>query len=298
MIRLGVMSIACLLITLINPYGYHLLLFPLKLVSNKEIMDNVSEFLSPNFHKFMPFKYLLLLLIGVLAVSRKRLSAIEIILLLTFTSMSLYSVRYILLFAIIAAPILSRQAEGIIANASQNTFLDRLVKKSNNFSSIDERSGRFLWAGVAMLVIISAALIGKISFRFDAEKKPVAAVEFLKTVGLKGNMYNHDEFGDYMIYAAYPEYRVFFDGRSDMYGADRVKEYLKVANFKQGWDHVFEKYDIHWVFFPSDSTLSNALNQRQDWKLVYTDNVANIFLKNIPQYEKLIKKYGYLTPTF
>lgn len=298
MIRLGVVSFACLIVTLINPYGYHILVFPFKLVLNKEIMDNVSEFLSPNFHKFMPFKYLLLLLIAVLSVSRKQLNAIEIVLLLTFISMSLYSVRYILLFAIVVAPILSRQVGGIIANANQGNFLDRLEKKSNDFSAIDERARCCLWAVVAVLVVISAALLGKISFRFDETKKPVAAVEFLKTVGLQGNMYNHDEFGDYLIYAAYPEYRVFFDGRSDMYGSERVREYLKVAGFKAGWDNVIEKYEIRWVFFPSDSTLSNALKQREDWKLVYTDNVADIFLKNIPQYEKLIKRYGSSSSTF
>jgi hypothetical protein len=297
-IRIGIIFLVSLVVALINPYGYHILVFPFKLVSDKFIMDNVAEFLSPNFHKFMPFKYLLLLMVVILSVSRKQLNAVEVILLLIFTSMSLYSVRHTLLFAIIVAPILSRQAGWIIVDAKQGRFLDRLEKKSSDISRIDERARCCLWALVAVLFVVGAALTGKISFRFDEKKKPVAAVEFLRTASLKGNMYNHDEFGDYLIYAAYPEYRVLIDGRSDMYGADRVREYLTVANFKAGWEDVIEKYEISWVFFPSDSTLSNALNQREDWKLIYADNVANIFLKNIPQNEKWIKQYGNLTSTF
>ena len=295
---LGFISFSCLLATLINPYSYHILIFPFKLVSNKIIMNNVTEFLSPNFHDYMPFKYLLLFMIAVLAISRKRLNAIELILILLFTSMALYSVRHVLLFAIIVAPIMSKQADVLITNAKEGRIISSLRTKSDGFSGIEERSNGYLWAVVAVLIVVGSAATGNISFRFDDTKKPVAEVEFLKTAGLKGNMYNNDEFGDYMIYAAYPEYQVFFDGRSDMYGAEILKEYLKIANFQAGWENVIKKYEIRWVFFPSDSTLSNALNQREDWKLVYTDNVANIFLKNIPPHEKLIEKYGNLTPAF
>jgi hypothetical protein len=296
--QLGGIFFACLIAALINPYGFQIFIFPVKLVFNKTIMDNVMEFLSPNFHTYMPFKYLLLLLIGILSISRKKLNAIEVILVLAFTSMSLYSVRYILLFAIIVAPIMSRQAEGIIIDAEKGRLLNGIIKNSNKISSTEELSRGYLWPVTAVIIVVVAASTGKIAFRFDEKKEPVAAVDFLKMVRLEGNMYNHDEFGDYLIYAAYPEYRVFFDGRSDMYGAERLEEYKKVANFQAGWDKVIEKYEIRWIFFPSDSTLSNALNQREDWKLVYTDNVANIYLKNIPSNEKLIKKYGNSPPAF
>src|SRR4030043_820756 len=40
----------CLLAALLNPQGYKILLFPFELTANKFIMDNVNEWLSPNFH--------------------------------------------------------------------------------------------------------------------------------------------------------------------------------------------------------------------------------------------------------
>ena len=75
---------------------------------------------------------------------------------------------------------------------------------------------------LGLLLVTGAAATGKMEFRFDRTKKPVDAVEFLKKERITGNMFNNDEFGDYLIYAAYPQYRVFFDGRSDMYGSGIV----------------------------------------------------------------------------
>ena len=32
--------------------------------------------------------------------------------------------------------------------------------------------------------------------------------------------------------------------------------------------------------------------ERDDWKLIYADEVANIFVKDIPEYQYLIEKYS------
>jgi hypothetical protein len=36
--------------------------------------------------------------------------------------------------------------------------------------------------------------------------------------------------------------------------------------------------------------------QNKDWRLIYADKVANIFLKNIPEHHKLIQKYRHVKP--
>jgi hypothetical protein len=105
-------------------------------------------------------------------------------------------------------------------------------------------------------------------------------------------MFNNDEFGDYIIYAAWPKYRVFIDGRTDMYGAARVKEYLTLSRAQEGWESLMEKYRFTWVFQEPTSTLSKILLERPDWTLVYSDKVANIFVKSLPQHAHLIAKYG------
>jgi hypothetical protein len=287
---LGLVTILCLIVCLINPIGYRILLFPFKLVSNKFIMDNINEFMSPNFHEPLPFKYFLLLMFVIFAFSEVKINLIELLLILMFTNMSLVSVRYIPLYSIIAAPILLRQL-GTMLERSHGRFARFLKKRSDNISKIDTSAKGYLWPVTAIILVAFFAKTGKIDFKFNEKTKPVAAVEFLKKEKISGNMFDNDEFGDYIIYSAWPEYRVFFDGRGDMYGVDMLKEYLKVAGLKSGWDEVLKKYDISWIIFDANSALSLFLMQRNDWKLIYADEVANIFVKKDKEHQYLIDKY-------
>ena len=293
---LGYVIIACLLFSLVNPHGYRILLFPFRLVTDSYIMDNVGEFLSPNFHKPMPFKYLLLLFVGILAISRKPLNFIEVVLVLLFTNMALYSARYILLFAIVVAPILSKHAESLLAITPENKWASSLKKRAGRIASIDVSARGYGWPAAGVLAVLCLVAAGRIEFRFDGKIKPVAAVEFLKKVHIDGHMYDNDEWGDYLIYASYPQYKVFFDGRSDMYGTERLKEFQKIAWFAPGWEKIVGKYDIRWFFIGSDSLLTRYLLERPEWRLIYSDNVANIHVKNIEEYRYLIDKYRDVTP--
>ena len=289
---LGLTTFACLFVSLINPYTYHILLFPFNLVSNKFIMDHVSEFLSPNFHepyaKF--FEFLLLFVLTILGISKMRLNIIELVLMLLFIHMSLYSARYIPLFSIIMAPILMRKTEYLL-KSTDGKITDFLKKRSSSISATDASARGYMWPIAGIILIVVLAMSGKIDYKFDETKMPVAAVEFIKKENLQGNMFDNDEFGDYIIYAAWPRYKVFLDGRSDMYGVGILKEYLKVIGIKQGWDEVFDKYKINWVIYNANSALSLFLMERDDWKLIYADKVANIFVRDIPENQHLIKKY-------
>ncbi len=292
---LGLVMLVCLPVALINPYGYHILLFPFKLTSNKFIMDNVVEFLSPNFHESMIFTYLLFFMVAIFAISRQNLNVIELVLILLFSYMSLYSARYIPLFGIIAAPILTRQGD-LILTQYPGRFTAFLRKRSERIASVDKSARGYIWPVASVFLVVVLAAVGKAEYRFDENIKPVSAVEFLKKEHINGNMFNNDEFGDYIIYEAWPEYKVFFDGRSDMYGEERIKEYSKVIRIEPGWEDIIEKYGITWIIYDAKSVLSRFLLERKDWKLVYSDKVANIFMKNIPENRKWIEKYNNVKP--
>ena len=106
-------------------------------------------------------------------------------------------------------------------------------------------------------------------------------------------MFNNDEFGDYLIYAAWPQYMVFFDGRSDMYGTAIMKEYFDIIRLGYSFDDIIEKYDINWVFYDNDSPLSYFLYKSDDWRLIYSDKVANIFIRDIPENEEVINRHRF-----
>lgn len=287
----------CVAVTIVNPYGYHILLFPFQLTSSKELMDSVSEFISPNFHESNATYFELLLLVFMVAIgtSKYRMNAIEVILVVIFTHMSLYSARYIPLFAIIAAPVLSRKLNALLHD-SDSKLAGFLKRRSFNVSAIDSATIGYFWPLVSVVLAVSLMVMGRIDFKFNPDIKPVTAIEFLKKEKITGNMFNNDEFGDCLIYSLHPMYKVFIDGRLDMYGAERLKEYQKVTLFKQGWEKVIQKYNISWAIFGANTSLSRHLLIHKDWKLIYADKVTNIFVKNVPEHRHLIEKYPAVQP--
>lgn len=293
-LRLLKVSFACLATSLINPIGYKILLFPFRLVSDSYVMDHVNEFLAPDFHKLTFFRLLILLVVAVLIFGRDRLTCTESLLLVFFLNMSLYSVRYIPLFALVSLPILIKQltphAERLI---SKSVFLKN---RAETILTTDGSAKGIFWPIVTIIVVCTLWINGSVSYGFNPDIKPVHAVNFLQKEKITGNMFNNDEFGDILIYSAYERYKVFIDGRLDMYGAERMKEYSKICNFEQGWEKVLEKYHMTWIFYDADSHLSRYLLQDKRWHLVYADKVANIFVRNIPEYRYLIEKYPNVLP--
>jgi hypothetical protein len=77
-----------------------------------------------------------------------------------------------------------------------------------------------------------------------------------------------------------------------MYGVAQMKEYNKITGFEPGWEKIMERYNMTWIIFDARSALSRYLLVKPDWCLVYADKVANIFVRNIPQYRYLIDKYS------
>lgn len=276
---------------LFNPTGYRILLFPFRLAMDKSLVDHVQEFLSPNFHEPQMLKYLLFILVVVLVVSRRRIPPVHLFMTLFFLNMALFSVRYIPLFAMIVLPIVTRNLDCDLQGQFPriSSFLRR---REETVASVDAQARGWLWPVLLTLTATVFVVSGKVSYGYDPKTKPVAALEFLKREHITGNVFNNDMFGGVMIYSLSDQYQVFMDGRSDMYNpAGILKEYFKVVSIQTGWEDVLNKHAIKWFFFDTDSVLSRFLLTTPEWKLIYSDKVASIFVKNSPEYQHLIVKY-------
>jgi hypothetical protein len=288
--QLAAFAALCTVVACVNPHGYQMLLFPFKVTSDQLLMDRVAEFLSPNFHQPLPFKYMLLTLIAVACFSRVRLDFIEVGLIVLLTYMSLYSVRYVSLFAIIVTRPLLRLTADLVSQMPRS-LLQFYRYRARNLAALEPSMSHYFWPSISLSLAIALVSAGLIHFEFSTKRFPVAAVEFLKRQSISGNIFNHDEFGDYMIFAAWPQYRVFIDGRSDMYGADRVTDYLKIADGQPDWENILEKYNISLVFFDPRSPIAAILRGRPDWSVIYSDDVAAIFVRHDSQHRRLIDRY-------
>jgi hypothetical protein len=107
---------ACILATLANPNGIHIIIYPFQTLTSPSMQQFIQEWFSPDFHQMMwqPLAWFILALIGVGMISKKSISPSNILLTLAFGYAALRSMRNIPLFAIISVPTLTEQVGSLI----------------------------------------------------------------------------------------------------------------------------------------------------------------------------------------
>jgi hypothetical protein len=96
-------------------------------------------------------------------------------------------------------------------------------------------------------------------------------------------MFNSYNWGGYLIWALYPDYRVFVDGRTDLYDDAFLRDYLNVAMARPGWEDVLQRYDVKLIVIERDSVLATflqATGEDSGWRMSYSDAQAAIFVRD------------------
>ncbi|HJQ40397.1 MAG TPA: hypothetical protein VKB93_24900 [Thermoanaerobaculia bacterium] len=157
---------------------------------------------------------------------------------------------------------------------------------------VDWRFGsRVLESMAAAALVIFVAVRSDHRLGFPPERFPIAAVAHLK--GLKGNIYNPDQFGGFLIWSFYPERRVLTDGRNELYHAF-IPEYAKARVDGRAWNALLRKYRIDLAVDerrPPLEVLNAATGEKtrmpawmaywppKEWELVAEDQAAMVFAR-------------------
>jgi hypothetical protein len=112
---------------------------------------------------------------------------------------------------------------------------------------------------------------------------PVKAVNFLKERHVSGRILNEYVYGGYLIWAA-PEYPVMIDGRTDIYEwSGFLEQYARWATSQEDPNLLLQKYNVNFCLLSSQSQMINIMPLLSDWKLVYSDDLARVFVKTPSQ---------------
>jgi hypothetical protein len=114
---------------------------------------------------------------------------------------------------------------------------------------------------------------------FDAQQFPVKAAQYLETHPISGHVFTTDQWAGYLIYRYFPQYPVFFDGRSDMYGEAFVKKYQMVTGLDYKWKEVINEFHVDWFLLPVSQSLAATLKETKQWQVIYDDHVSIIFVR-------------------
>ncbi|MBF0594464.1 MAG: hypothetical protein HQL22_05815 [Candidatus Omnitrophica bacterium] len=128
---------------------------------------------------------------------------------------------------------------------------------------------------------------------------PGQAVQFLVDNKIKGNFFNDFNSGAYLIGRAYPNVMVYMDGRTELRGAAFFKEYQKIWNDgdSKTFEDIVQRYHLTGAFINTSAATApdkvlKMFAAKPEWKPVYFDYDAIIFLKEVPANQAWIGKFA------
>ena len=135
---------------------------------------------------------------------------------------------------------------------------------------------------------------------------PVGAANFIRQEKVSGPIFNTLGDGGYLMWVLWPDYKVFFDGRSEVYIGTPANDYQTIMQVKNGWENLLDnKYKINVAILSSivpaingqpvraDLILAQKLVSQHGFKLVYWDDASMVIVRDAPQNKEIIDKYGY-----
>lgn len=285
--RYVVLSAATGAATLVNPYGWELHRHIIAYLRSDFIREMVQEFQSPSFRNENQLQYEALLLVGLMAaalmLSRRR--AVEALLILFWAHQSLGSIRHITVFATLASPIIAEEASRVwrwwVARGDRKST--RVILDSLSTDMRPSFGWTSAWpAAFALVLLFVSALPVKWPTDFPDSRFPTGFVKRHEARLRTGRLLTTDQWADYLIYRFYPSQRVFFDGRSDFYGAELGREYMRVSGGAHDWRQILDRHRFDNALVPAAWSLGSLLKEDRSWRLVDDDGKTLLFERVTP----------------
>lgn len=153
---------------------------------------------------------------------------------------------------------------------------------------------------VVTVLVISTALTlstekkNPLRVGIDEKGYPAAAVEFIIREDIRGRLFSVFDDGGFLVWRLYPGRKVFY------FNETRLNE-LPLEQFiamKTSADvrRLFEEYQVTYAIIPCNysgvmpegSTLAQIILSWHDWTMVFWDDYAIVFVKNIPEFHEII----------
>jgi hypothetical protein len=251
----------------LNPNGLKLFSYPIETLRSSAMQSYIAEWASPNFHRaeYWPFLLLILGTLAALGWSRLRVRPRALLLLLVSLYAGLCSIRLMPLFILIAVPFFCQAfgTRGEIRPESRGR-----PRISRSFMNAVIVLGMATFAGVHVTQVIER--------QPQAERQafPAGAVAFLQAHPSSGHIFNHYDWGGYLIWKLYPAIPVFIDGRADLYGQPLLGDFADAYQLKAAWRQTLQRWNIEAVIVPEDSALATGLRASPGWTVAYQDAQA------------------------
>lgn len=235
-LRFAVISLCCVAMVLVTPYGGRIAGAWLKIMAMSDLAVYVEEHAPLDWRAVQNWPLLLLGLIYLtLLVTLRQAPRVMWLIPLFWLLQAQFRVRHGPLFAVTAMIAMADMWPcSRIALRWQATRPDLYCPKPD-----PGRTPRWAWLAVVAIVSVIACIqivgwqvpvVGRGWVQFDRSRWPVEMVEDLRSVQASADrplhLFNENEYGGFLIFHL-PGSRVFFDDRFELYGVEFTKEFVE-----------------------------------------------------------------------
>lgn len=267
-----------LIASLINPHTYQMILYPFTNMANNTMLDVILEWQSPSFHGMLGLYIFVMIAFPlfnmILTKSKYRFYEIAFLLLLLF--MCLKSQRFVGMYAIYSTWLVGKYF------FLTDEFYDKLREIFKKYATIIKYA-----VGVGAIVLT----VGVIFIQCRGFTKVIdndgyysdAAIK--KVIELKPErLYNDFGQGGYLLYKL-DEYKaldstpLFIYGLGDVFSENILTDATNLARLKDDPEKILNKYNFDVILTSNTYPLHYYLDQKEDWKLIYNDNMCFIYIR-------------------
>lgn len=273
-----------LLISFVNPNGVWNFLYPFR-ISFGKFTSYVSEYQKLlqawtwNWSDFIGSLTIVLIFFIVLffILSIKKLRLIDVFLATAFICLTFSAVRHTAVFSLVALFLIVKYIS-VWFGEYRGIFARSLIK---------DLLVTFI---IISLIYFYKTHYSRLGFDFSEDGYPKMEAEIINGAEIPGNMFNHYNYGGYLIWKM-PNYKVFIDGRLEMYEGQAGDDYISILEAKPEYKDLMNKYDINFFISYWRDPIINKLLNDPEWVYIYNDDQYVLMVKNVPANEKLINEY-------
>lgn len=269
----------CALAPIANPVGINI--YPEVLfMTARGAASFVTEWYSPDFKT--GFGRMLLASFSILGISQLRSdrtdSWIRVIVPIVLASGALSGIRNVTFWGIAFSPFLAINLQRIFYASDV-----RPVRRESSLVDCAKNSV------AAILMIVGTTIsAGKIvdSQRASASQfLPLAATDYLKANLPDGRLFNLYGSGGYLLYATYPKFPVFIDGRYAPYSDKILADYQLIMSSQPNATELLLRYGVEIVLIPVDAPLVSVLVTSTLFRQIYSDSQFTLWVRRSAKFD-------------
>jgi hypothetical protein len=265
--KMAALAAACAAATLINPYHIRLYGVVLEYATQTGAYELIGELRPIEFGSLWSWCVLALTGISTFLLARRRtISSFELILLAAATVLAFRAQRDAWFLALAALAILAQPSQDV-------------VPAGDCFPMTGQRLA-VVGAGILALAVFLSWKRDLTEKHLDEEVAshyPAAAAAFVEKQGYVGPLYNHFNWGGYLIWRL-PQLPVAMDGRSNLYGDERIRTSVASWAGLPAWESDPELAGAGIVIADVSMPLAELLRFDSRFQQVYKDSVAVVFV--------------------